>query len=234
DAAPYAERERALRAIAFDASADQELRLGFANTGAARLLLEAAQAAVNAGRYSAAIVLTRQAVPQLEARRWEDVPVDVWRTAFPLPYAAAIRSSAARQAIDPMLVAGLIRQESAFDAHAVSRANALGLMQIVPGTAKRLARSLKMRFSRAKLFQPEYNLELGTKYLADLLRLFGNVESVLAAYDAGEDRIPGWQSERNYEETAEFVDSIPFTETREYVQIVKRNAEIYRRLAAGR
>ena len=234
EAAPYAERARALRAIAFDASADQELRLGFANTGAARLLLEAAQAAVNAGRYSAAIVLTRQAVPQLEARRWEDVPVDVWRTAFPLPYAAAIRSSAARQAIDPMLVAGLIRQESAFDANAVSRANALGLMQIVPGTAKRLARSLKMRFSRAKLFQPEYNLELGTKYLADLLRMFGNVESVLAAYDAGEDRIPGWQSERKYEETAEFVDSIPFTETREYVQIVKRNAEIYRRLAAGR
>jgi soluble lytic murein transglycosylase len=158
----------------------------------------------------------------------------VWRTAFPLPYAAEIRNSAQRQAVDPMLVAGLIRQESAFDAHAVSRANALGLMQIVPATAKRLARSMKLRFSRAKLFQPEYNLELGTKYLADLLRLFGNVESVLAAYDAGEDRIPGWQAERKYEETAEFVDSIPFTETREYVQIVKRNAEIYRRLATAK
>lgn len=233
EAAPYAERARALRGIAFDSSADLELRSGSAHTGAARLLLEAAQAAADEGRYAAAIVLTRQAVPQLEARRWEEVPREVWSTAFPLPYAAAIRKNAARQAIDPMLVAGLIRQESTFESNAVSRAKAVGLMQILPKTGKRLARSMKLPFSRAKLFQPEYNLELGTKYLADLLRMFGNTEAALAAYDAGEDRISGWQSERKYEETAEFVDSIPFTETREYVQIVKRNAEIYRRLAAA-
>ena len=231
NAAPYAERARALRDIAFDSSADLELHSGFARTGAARLLLQAAQAAADQGRYAAAIVLTRQAVPQLEARRWEEVPREAWSTAFPLPYATAIRKNAARQAIDPMLVAGLIRQESTFEANAVSRAKAVGLMQILPKTAKRLARSMKLPFSRAKLFQPEYNLELGTKYLADLLRMFGNTEAALAAYDAGEDRIPGWQSERKYEETAEFVDSIPFTETREYVQIVERNAEIYRRLA---
>ena len=234
EAAPFAERAKALRGIGFDPSADLELRTGFARTGAARLLIEAAQDAVDSGHYGAAIVLTRQAVPQLEARRWEEIPREVWSTAFPMPYAAAIRRSALRQNIDPMLVAGLIRQESTFDTHAVSRMKAVGLMQILPKTGKILARKLKLPFNRAKLFQPEYNLELGTKYLADLLRLFGNVEAVLAAYDAGEDRIPGWQSERKYEETAEFVDSIPFTETREYVQIVKRNAEIYRRLNAGK
>ena len=202
-------------------------------TNDARLLLDAAKAAADAGHYAAAVVLTRQAVPHLEARRWEEVPRDVWSTAFPLPYGDAIRKSASRQAIDPMLVAGLIRQESIFESNAVSRAKAVGLMQILPKTGKQLARKMKMPFSRAKLFQPEYNLELGTKYLADLLRMFGNTEAALAAYDAGEDRIPGWQTERKYEETAEFVDSIPFTETREYVQIVKRNAEIYRRLAAS-
>jgi soluble lytic murein transglycosylase len=233
DAAPFAERATALRGIAFDPSADLELRTGFARTGAARLLIIAAQAAVDSGHYGAAIVLTRLAVPQLEARRWEEIPREVWSTAFPMPYAAAIRKSALRQNIDPMLVAGLIRQESTFDARAVSRMKAVGLMQIEPKTGRLLARKLKLPYSRAKLFQPEYNLALGTKYLADLLRLFGNVEAVLAAYDAGEDRIPLWQSERKYEETAEFVDSIPFTETREYVQIVKRNAEIYRRLNAS-
>jgi soluble lytic murein transglycosylase len=230
NAAPYAERARALRDIAFDSYADLELRSGNARTGAARLLLEAAQAAVDEGRYAAAIVLTRQAVPQLEARRWEEIPHEVWSTAFPLPYATAIRKNAARQSVDPMLVAGLIRQESTFEPNAVSRAKAVGLMQILPKTARRLARSMRLPFSRAKLLQPEYNLELGTKYLADLLKTFGNTEAALAAYDAGEDRVPSWQAERKYEETAEFVDSIPFTETREYVQIVKRNAEIYRRL----
>lgn len=233
DAAPYAERARVLRDISFDSFADQELHWGFAKTGAARLLLAAAQAALDQGHYGAAIVLTRQAVPQLEARRWEEIPREAWSTAFPLPYAAAIRKNAARQSIDPMLVAGLIRQESTFESNAVSRARAVGLMQILPKTGRRLARSMKLPFTRAKLLQPEYNLQLGTKYLADLLRMFGNTEAALAAYDAGEDRIPGWQSERKFDETAEFVDSIPITETREYVQIVKRNAEIYRRLAAA-
>lgn len=233
DAAACGARARALLSIAFDSSADLELRSGYARTNSARLLLEDAQAAADSGRYAAAVVLTRQAVPELEARRWEEVPRDVWSTAFPLPYAAAIHRSASHQAIDPMLVAGLIRQESLFEPKAVSRAKAVGLMQILPRTGKRLARSMKLPFNRAKLFQPEYNLELGTKYLADLLRMFGNVEAALAAYDAGEDRIPGWQAERKYEETAEFVDSIPFTETREYVQTVKRNAEIYRRLATA-
>ncbi len=227
------ERARALRQIAFDSSTELELRAGYLQTGEARLLLEAAQDAVQAGRYSAAIVMTRQAVPQLESRRWEEVPRDVWATAFPLPYSAAIRQHAQRAGVDPMLVAGLIRQESAFQAGAISRAKALGLMQVLPGTGKILARKLKVSYSRAKLFQPEYNLQLGTRYLADLLRMFGDSEAAIASYDAGEDRIAGWQAERKYEEIAEFVESIPFTETREYVQIVKRNAEIYRRLEAA-
>ncbi len=232
--AAHEERARALRSIAFDSSAEIEWRAGFAETGAARLMVNAAEAAIESGRYGAAIVMTRQAMPELEARRWEEVPLEVWRAAFPLPYSAAIRQAAGRQGLDPMLVAGLIRQESTFQSDAVSRAGAVGLMQVMPGTGKRLARALKISYSRAKLFQPEYNLKLGTRYLADLLKQLGSVEAVLAAYDAGEDRVAGWQAERPFEDIAEFVGSIPITETREYVQIVKRNAEIYRRLEAAR
>jgi soluble lytic murein transglycosylase len=228
------ERAQTLRTIGFDASADLELRAGYAETGAASLLVQVAEADLAAGRYGAAMVTIRQAVPQLEARRWEELPASVWAAAFPMPYAEQIRTAAERQGLDPMLVAGLIRQESAFQPRSVSRAKAIGLMQVLPGTGKRLARQLRMPYSRAKLFEPEYNLRLGTKYLADLIAMFGGeVEPALAAYDAGEDRIAGWQTERKFDEMAEFIESIPITETREYVQIVSRNASVYRRLGGS-
>jgi soluble lytic murein transglycosylase len=231
-AAAHDARARALAAIEFEASADLEWRAGYAETGSPALLVSLAQAAMSSGRYAVAIVTIRQAIPQLEARRWEELPVEVWAAAFPLPYADQIRSAAASQGLDPMLVAGLIRQESAFQPRSVSRAKAIGLMQVLPGTGKRLARELRVPYSRAKLFDPDYNIRLGTKYLADLVALFGNEEPALAAYDAGEDRIAGWQAERKYDEMAEFIESIPITETREYVQIVSRNASIYRRLSS--
>jgi soluble lytic murein transglycosylase len=230
-AASRAERAQALQAIGFDASADLELRAGYADTGATALLVKLAEADLTEGRYAGSMVTIRQAIPQLESRRWEELPVNVWAAAFPLPYAEQIRAAAERQGLDPMLVAGLIRQESAFQPRSVSRAKAIGLMQVLPGTGKRLARQLRVPYSRAKLYEPEYNLRLGTKYLADLIAMFGGeVEPALAAYDAGEDRIAGWQAERKYEEMAEFIESIPITETREYVQIVSRNASMYRRL----
>jgi len=230
-AAAHDARARALTAIGFEASADLEWRAGYAETGSAALLVSLAQAALASGRYAVSIVTIRQAIPQLEARRWEELPVEVWAAAFPLPFADQIRSAAASQGLDPMLVAGLIRQESAFQPRSVSRAKAIGLMQVLPGTGKRLARELRIPFNRSKLFDPDYNIRLGTKYLADLVALFGSEEPALAAYDAGEDRIAGWQAERKYEEMAEFIESIPITETREYVQIVSRNASIYRRLS---
>jgi soluble lytic murein transglycosylase len=220
----------ALRSIAFDASAELELRAAHAQTGAPRLLLEAAKAALDAGRYMPAVATTRQAFPQLESRRWEDVPEEVWRVAFPFAYGDAIFKYANKNELDPMLVAGLIRQETIFQSDAVSRAGAVGLMQVLPSTGRRLARSERVRYTRAKLFDPEYNLRLGTVYFRDLIRMTGSTEAALAAYNAGEDRVAAWKGSREFEEPAEFIESIPFTETREYVQIVMRNAEIYRRL----
>jgi soluble lytic murein transglycosylase len=100
----------------------------------------------------------------------------------------------------------------------------------LPSTASKLARQLKVRYARASLTDPGYNLKLGARYLADLIQVFGTHEAVLAAYNAGEDRVVQWTTGQNYLETAEFVESIPFTETREYVQIVIRNAEVYRQV----
>jgi len=226
-------RALALRSIAFDASAELELRTAYSATGSPRLLWEAARSALDAGRYGPAMLAVRQVFPQLEARKFEDVPVEVWRIVYPLPYESSLRAHADRHEVDPMLVAGLIRQESIFQADAVSRAGAIGLMQVLPKTGKKLARREKIKYNRKKLYEPEYNLRLGTLYLADLVRTLGSYESALAAYNAGEDRVALWKGERNYEEAAQFVESIPFTETREYVQIVLRNADVYRRIYDG-
>ena len=172
----------------------------------------------------------RQAFPQLEARRISEIPNNAWRAAFPLPFELNLRSEAARNQLDPMLVAGLIRQESAFEPKAMSHAGAVGLMQVMPQTALKVARQMRVHYARVRLTDPGYNLQLGSRYLANLLESFGSPEPALAAYNAGEDHVGDWTTNQNYLETAEFVESIPFTETREYVQIVIRNAQVYRQI----
>jgi soluble lytic murein transglycosylase len=223
-------RARALSDIAFDASAELEYRAAYAVTPSPKLLVDAAGAAIAAGHYATGMAAMRQAFPQFEARRVPEIPNEAWRAAFPLPYESSLRSAAARNQVDAMLVAGLVRQESAFESGAISHAGAVGLMQVLPKTASKLARKLKVRYTRARLTNPGYNLQLGSRYLADLIRAYGTQEAALAAYNAGEDRVAQWTAGQNYLEAAEFVESIPFTETREYVQVVIRNAEVYRQV----
>ena len=221
-------RAQALRTIAFDASAELELKNAYFATSSPRFLLEAAQAAFDQGHFAAGMAYGRIIVPSFDSRKISDVPMEVWKALYPLPYEAALRREAAKNDFDPMFAAGLIRQESTFQADVVSYANAYGLMQILPKTGKILAKQLKVKYSKDMLFQPDYNLQLGMLYIANLVRLTGAPEYAAAAYNAGEDRIALWKSERPYEEIPELVESIPFTQTREYVQIVLRNAEVYR------
>ncbi len=221
-------RAQALRAIAFDSSAEQELKNAYFATPSPRFLLEAAQAAFDQGHFGAGMAYARAVVPNADARKFSEVPVAVWKALFPLPYEAPLRREAAKNDFDPMFAAGLIRQESTFQPDAVSHKNAIGLMQVLPKTGRLLARQIKVRYVKNKLFDPDYNIELGMVYIANLVQQFGSPEAAAAAYNAGEDRIAAWKTERNYEEIPELVESIPFTETREYVQIVLRNAQLYR------
>jgi soluble lytic murein transglycosylase len=222
------QRAQALRVIALDAAAELELKAAYFASPSPRLLFEAAQAAFDQGHFSVGMGYARVIVPNFDARRISEVPINVWKALFPLPYEAPLRREAARNGFDPMLAAGLIRQESTFQADAVSRADAVGLMQVLPQTGRLLARQLRIRYTKNKLFEPEYNIQLGMLYVAGLLRTTGAPEYALAAFNAGEDRIAAWRAERTYEEIPELVESIPFTETREYVQIVLRNSEVYR------
>jgi hypothetical protein len=93
-----------------------------------------------------------------------------------------------------MLSAGLIRQESTFQADAVSPKDAVGLMQVLPKTGKLLARRLKVRYTKNKLFEPDFNLQVGMVYVSGLLRGSGAPEYALAAFNAGEDRIAAWRA----------------------------------------
>jgi soluble lytic murein transglycosylase len=226
------QRAQALRAIAFDSSAEQELKNAYFASPSPRFLLEAAQAAFDEGHFGAGMTYARTAVPNVDARKFSDVPIEAWKELFPLPYEAALRREAAKNDFDPMFAAGLIRQESTFQPDAVSHKNAIGLMQVLPKTGRLLARQIKVRYVKNKLFDPDYNIELGMVYIANLVQQFGSLEAAAAAYNAGEDRIAAWKAERNYEEIPELVESIPFTETREYVQIVLRNAQLYRMIYA--
>lgn len=157
------------------------------------------------------------------------------RIIYPFPYRDIIVAEAAERGLDPFLVAGLIRQESLFDAAIASPVGAQGLMQIMPATGATLARNAGIRgFSTAMLTRPELNIHLGTIYFAELLRRFdGRVGPALAGYNAGPNRVRRWSRFPEYDDDELFMERIPYDETRDYLKKVQQNARIYRFLYAG-
>ncbi|HEY7713559.1 MAG TPA: transglycosylase SLT domain-containing protein, partial [Candidatus Binatia bacterium] len=155
---------------------------------------------------------------------------DLYR--YPLAFWDLIQQKSLERELDPYLILALIRQESLFDSRARSSASALGLMQLIPGTAARVARQLGVAVpSQEKLFEPEVNLTLGTQYLKDLLERYShNWHKAIAAYNAGEAAVDRWEREIPAEDIEEFVEQIPYGETRGYVKLVLRNHGIYKRL----
>jgi soluble lytic murein transglycosylase len=182
------------------------------------------------GELRRAITLMRRAYPQhLTAE--QGLPREILQVIFPLTYWDLIRKHAAARALDPYLVAALIAQESTFDAGVRSVANAWGLMQIVPSTGRKLARTLGMkRFSTSMLTNAEINIRMGTLYFSRLVQQFGGTYYALASYNAGESRVVRWKAERPALDEDEFIDDIPFPETQNYVKRILGTAEDYRLL----
>ncbi len=151
---------------------------------------------------------------------------------FPLAFWKMVQQYASQRGIDPYLVLALIRQESLFDTRARSSAAAVGLMQLLPSTARRMAKEIGMDApSPENLYEPEVNLALGTQYLKDLLeRYSNNWFKAIAAYNAGENAVDRWQKEIITDDIEEFVERIPYGETRGYVKLVMRNHRIYKNL----
>lgn len=151
---------------------------------------------------------------------------------YPLAFWELIQQKAQDRGLDPYLVLALIRQESLFNSRARSPAAAMGLMQLIAPTAARVAKQLGLPVpSQEMLFEPEVNLTLGTQYLRDLLQRYSNNWSkALAAYNAGEAAVDRWEKEIATDDIEEFVERIPYVETRGYVKLVLRNHQIYKRL----
>ncbi len=197
--------------------------------------LAEAQIYASYGEAYRALRALKRALPGAASASIESIPLPYWRILFPEPYWSIIKAEAAKNNVDPYLVASLIRQESEFNPSVISYANAWGLMQLLPSVGHSLAKQEGMKnFQTFQLLDPETNIRLGTRYLKQTLDKFGGVpEYALAAYNAGDSRVQDWQAAGPYSGMDEFVESIPFTQTREYVQAILRNIEIYREIDAS-
>jgi soluble lytic murein transglycosylase len=223
-------RARLLASAGLTDLANEELRFG-AQTGSQPYLL-AMELAAHAATPHERLHDIKTSAPDYLAMSLDDAPSAFWRLLFPLPFQKDLVTIARKQGLDPYMVAALVRQESEFNPQALSPKQAYGLTQVVPGTGRALARRVGVRrFTNRSLFQPALNLRLGTAYLRILLDEWGGRwEPALASYNAGKSRVTDWLGWNRYQDPAEFVESIPFTETREYVQAILRNAAVYRQL----
>jgi soluble lytic murein transglycosylase len=196
--------------------------------------LAEAQIYASYGEAFRAMRALKQALPHAASASIGSVPLAYWRILFPEPWWGTIKAESAKNNLDPYLVAALIRQESEFNPAAISKANAYGLMQLLPSVGKAMAREDGMsHFETFQLLDPETNIRLGTRYLRKTLEKFGGVtEYGAAAYNAGDERVADWQAAGPYSGIDEFVESIPFTETREYVEGILRNIETYKAIDA--
>jgi soluble lytic murein transglycosylase len=208
-----------LEALGRDAAADSDRAWGlgvvFADLGEAgrslRYLRRALGAAVEAG------------APGLPSR--------LWQLYYPLGYGEHVRAAAKAASFDPYIVAAVIREESSYDPRARSGVGAVGLMQLMPDTARIVAQELGRPLGDiATLWEPPVNITLGARYLAQLAARFRDPLFAVAAYNAGPHRVQRWIAERPQADLEEFVDQIPFDETRGFAKRVFTSWHHYRRL----
>lgn len=182
------------------------------------------------GDYLSGIQLATPIESALRKGAVTQFPYDLTRLLYPLAYWELITTYAAQSNLDPFFVAGVIRQESAFNPKALSYANARGLMQVIPETGRRVAKRIGLKnYSTAQLYDPAVNIQIGTAYLAELLKRFqGNQFRAIAAYNAGPQNTNKWWPAEGTYQNEEIVENITFRATKSYVKQVLRNQANYR------
>jgi len=183
-----------------------------------------------AGGYHQGLRLARLHFRDGLERGLEPVQPSLWSVAYPTVYLPTIRAFGSDR-FDPYLAAAVIREESQYDARAVSRVGAIGLMQLMPTTAQAVAQRNGGTVGREELFDHETNIRYGVRYLEQLIGQFnGNLVHAVAAYNAGPPIVTTWIQKFGDKEPDEFVELIPYQETRQYVRRVLRSYREYRRL----
>ena len=232
--APYA-RVESLRAVGLDDFADEEMdELVRRSIGDVRRLYALSTAYAQDARYFLALRIMRRHFLGLARSAPPAVPRSFWDVFYPLGWRSEMNEAAARAAVDPYLVAAVVREESSYNAQARSRVGARGLMQLMPDTARPMARQRGLPFNDGALLdEPSANLTLGSAHLAGLLKEFGDPRLAVAAYNAGASPVRQWWKARTTDDLEVWVELIPFTETRGFVRRVMLGWEEYRRLYGG-
>ena len=159
----------------------------------------------------------------------------VWTFAFPRPYWMDVQNFSKNAGIDPYLALAIMREESLYQADVVSPASARGLMQLMPYTGKRVAKIIGLKLKDEKdLFNPKINIQLGTSYLGQISKRFGEVIQIAGSYNAGPGRMKEWLKRFPDRDLDEFVESIPYIETRNYVKRVFRTHQLYKAIYEAR
>src|SRR5262249_8777041 len=220
-----------LEVIGLDEFAIKELNKALeAAPTSPKLNLRLAELYSRRGETFQATLVLRKGYPDLYSYRDSDLPREAWEIFFPLTAWSTIKQEAKRYGIDPYIAAGLIRQESVFNPTAISRVGARGLMQVMPATGQLISkRQGNGAITAADLYNPALNIKLGMNYLAQMLGEFGRIEYAAAAYNAGPLRARAWIASRGSMDIEDWIESVPFSETRGYIQNVLRYAANYRR-----
>lgn len=224
-------RAEALRGVGLRQYADEEMdELTRRSVGEPRRLYALSAAYVADERYHMALRILRRSFLGA-ARGGVASPREFWEMLYPLGWREALTGAAGRASLDPFLVAAVVREESSFYPAARSRVGARGLMQLMPDTGRAVAQARQIPFPDPDVLdQPATNLELGTIFLAGLLREFGDARLAAAAYNAGPTRVREWWAGRRSDDLEVWVDQIPYNETRAFVKRVMLSWEEYRRV----
>ena len=220
-------RVETLRRINLAEDAAQELEYTVQSAGADPVRLYGlAGAWIAAERYHMALRIMRRHFQLAAATGDPALPRAFWEIYYPWGWRDDVLAASQDVKLDPYLVAAVVREESSYYPRAVSRAGARGLMQLMPTTAQLLAPA-------GDLDDPAFNIQLGTRFLAGLLREFNDPRLALAAYNAGPNRVKQWWASRRSDDIEVFVEQIPFDETRLYVKRIVISWDEYRRIYAG-
>lgn len=196
-------------------------------------LWQLALTASNGMIYPKSVRAVRRLYPNAYTSEGDKIPKQVWQMLYPLPYYEEFKKIAEEKNISVFLLFSIARQESLFDRKAISRANAMGIIQLIPSTASLAAKKADVSFtSKEQLFDVEYNLRLGATYFLSMYENFDkNLVYALGAYNAGPSNMQKWKKrENNPKDEDIFIESIPYKETRSYIKRILNNIYEYERI----
>ncbi len=223
---------KALMGLGFREDASAELSMAEARCTDKVTLLEIARLMTRIGAYNKA--------QRLVVNRFQEFLIDdagqpdteIWTFAFPAGFSEDVRINADKNSLNPFLIHAIIKEESSYRTDVVSRAGAVGLMQLMPSTGNNISRETGFKdYSTPSLYRSEVNISLGSSYLKKLVEgSKGKIPLAIASYNAGPNAVLSWVARYGTEEMDEFIEKIPYPETRNYVKKVLRSYDVYERL----